>query len=97
MMANILDHNPICIDTFAAGDIVISDEPMSLKLAQLFTAGAVGNLRLIDKEGNTLFNLATVASNTTDHLEFHTHLQTDSLRIASGHSVPAGSYLIIQI
>lgn len=96
-MANKLNTNPIVIDTFAAGDILISSEPMSLKLIQLFTPGATGYLQLADLQDNTKVWVATIASNTTDHVEFHTHLQVTSLKVVTGHSVPAGSYLVIQV
>lgn len=96
-MANKLNTNPIVIDTFAAGDIIISSEPVSIKLMQIFTPGTTGYLQLADLHDNTKGWLATIASNTTDHLEYHTHLQVDSLKVVSGHSMPAGSYLVIQV
>ena len=97
-MANVLNANPIVIDTVAA-DVVITTAPLKMFLMEFVANGAPGRVVLIDGLGNLKAILdVPAATGGVDRQEWHFPVYVNDLIVdQSASTFPAGSTLLIYV
>lgn len=95
-MANNLNSNPIVIDTLAAGDNVITANPLKIFMVELFGKDGAAHIVLKDSLGDYKVVL-DAGTNLVDRQEWHFPLWVNSLTVLTGWTFPAGSYLLIYV